>query len=72
MNTKDYPLAQELIIKSLKSTSSYSTIKNLVFTDILVVQNLKEIRNLKKLKGDDNAYRKIPPYSLQPDRESTG
>jgi mRNA-degrading endonuclease RelE of RelBE toxin-antitoxin system len=44
-------------IKSLKSTSSYSAIKNLVFTDILAVQNLKEISNLKKLKGDDNAYR---------------
>jgi mRNA-degrading endonuclease RelE of RelBE toxin-antitoxin system len=44
-------------IKSLKSTSFYSAIKNLVFTDILAVQNLKEISNLKKLKGDDNAYR---------------
>jgi hypothetical protein len=48
-------------IKSLKSTSSYSVIKSLVFTDILAVQNFKEISNLKKLKGDDNAYRKIPP-----------
>jgi mRNA-degrading endonuclease RelE of RelBE toxin-antitoxin system len=44
-------------IKSLKSISSYSAIKNLVFTDILAVQNLKEISNLKKLKGDDSAYR---------------
>jgi mRNA-degrading endonuclease RelE of RelBE toxin-antitoxin system len=44
-------------IKNLKSTSSYSAIQNLVFTDILAVQNLKEISNLKKLKGDDNAYR---------------
>ncbi|MFM6132470.1 MAG: type II toxin-antitoxin system RelE/ParE family toxin [Sphaerospermopsis kisseleviana] len=44
-------------IKSLKSTSSYSVVKSLVFTDILAVQNLKEISNLKKLKGDDNAYR---------------
>ena len=44
-------------IKNLKSTSSYSAIKNLVFTDILAVQNLKEISNLKKLKGDDSAYR---------------
>ena len=44
-------------LKSLKSTSSYSTIKNLVFTDLLAVQDLKEISNLKKLKGDDNAYR---------------
>lgn len=44
-------------LKSLKSTSSYSAIKKLVFTDILGVQNLKEISNLKKLKGDYNAYR---------------
>jgi mRNA interferase RelE/StbE len=44
-------------LKRLKSASSYSTIKNLVFTDILAVQNLQEISNLKKLKGDDNAYR---------------
>ncbi|PZV27939.1 MAG: addiction module toxin RelE [Snowella sp.] len=59
-------------IKSLKSTSSYSVVKSLVFTDILAVRNLKEISNLKKLKGDDNAYRKILPYSPQADREFTG
>jgi mRNA interferase RelE/StbE len=52
-------------IKSLKSTSSYSAIKNLVFTDILAVQNLKEISNLKKLKGDDNAYRiRVSDYRI--------
>lgn len=44
-------------LKGLQSASSYSTLKNLVFTDILAVQNLKEISNLKKLQGDDNAYR---------------
>ena len=44
-------------LKSLKSTSSYSAIKKLVFTDILAVQNLTEISNLKRLKGDYNAYR---------------
>ena len=44
-------------LKGLKSTSSYSTIKNLVLTDILAIQNLSEISNLKKLKGDYNAYR---------------
>jgi mRNA-degrading endonuclease RelE of RelBE toxin-antitoxin system len=44
-------------IKSLKSTPSYSAITNLAFTDILAVRDLKEISNLKKLKGDDNAYR---------------
>jgi mRNA interferase RelE/StbE len=44
-------------LKGLKSTPSYSAIKNLVFTDILAVQHLQEISNLKKLKGDDNTYR---------------
>ncbi len=44
-------------LKSLKSTSSYSAIKKLVFTDILAIQNLTEISNLKRLKGDYNAYR---------------
>ncbi len=38
-------------LKDLKSTSSYSVIKNLVFTDILAVKQLSEINNLKKLKG---------------------
>ncbi|MGK7884715.1 MAG: type II toxin-antitoxin system RelE/ParE family toxin [Crocosphaera sp.] len=44
-------------LKGLKSTLFYSAIKNLVFTDILAIQSLREINNLKKLKGDDNAYR---------------
>lgn len=42
-------------LKGLKSTSSYSTIKNLVFTDVLSIQNLGKISDIKKLKGDYNA-----------------
>ena len=52
-------------LKGLKSTSSYSTIKNLVLTDILAIQNLSEISNLKKLKGDYNAYRiRVSDYRI--------
>lgn len=52
-------------IKDLKSTSSYSVIKNLVFTDILAVKQLSEINNLKKLKGEYNAYRiRIGDYRI--------
>ncbi|MFM7478437.1 MAG: type II toxin-antitoxin system RelE family toxin [Microcystis aeruginosa] len=52
-------------LKDLKSTSSYSVIKNLVFTDILAVKQLREINNLKKLKGEYNAYRiRIGDYRI--------
>ena len=52
-------------LKDLKSTSSYSVIKNLVFTDILAVKQLSEINNLKKLKGEYNAYRiRIGDYRI--------
>jgi mRNA interferase RelE/StbE len=52
-------------LKDLKSTSSYSVIKNLVFTDILAVKQLSEINNLKKLKGEYNAYRiRIRDYRI--------
>jgi len=44
-------------LKALKSTPVYTTIKNLAFQDIIVCQNLSDISNLKKLKGEDNAYR---------------
>jgi mRNA interferase RelE/StbE len=44
-------------LKALKSTPVYATIKNLVFRDILTCQNLSDISNIKKLKGEDNAYR---------------
>ena len=44
-------------LKCLKSTLAYTKIKNLVFQDILAYQHLSDISNLKKLKGEDNAYR---------------
>ncbi|NEO16233.1 MULTISPECIES: type II toxin-antitoxin system RelE/ParE family toxin [unclassified Moorena] len=44
-------------IKSLKSTPVYRTIKKLTFQDILSCHNLRDINNIKKLKGEDNAYR---------------
>lgn len=44
-------------IKNLKSTPNYPIIKNLVFNQILAYQELSEISNVKKLKGENNAYR---------------
>jgi mRNA interferase RelE/StbE len=44
-------------IKRLKSTPTYPIIKNLVFSQILAYQELNEISNIKKLKGENNAYR---------------
>jgi mRNA-degrading endonuclease RelE of RelBE toxin-antitoxin system len=44
-------------LKALKSTPVYRTIKNLTFQYILACQNLSDISNIKKLKGEDNAYR---------------
>jgi mRNA interferase RelE/StbE len=44
-------------LKALKSTPIYATIRNLAFQDILIYQNLSDISNIKKLKGEDNAYR---------------
>jgi mRNA-degrading endonuclease RelE of RelBE toxin-antitoxin system len=44
-------------LKALKSTPVYMTIKNLTFQEILACQNLGDISNIKKLKGEDNAYR---------------
>ncbi|MGB3790297.1 MAG: type II toxin-antitoxin system RelE/ParE family toxin [Phormidesmis sp.] len=44
-------------LKALKSTSSYSAIKKLTFEQIPAYSNLQEIRNLKKLKAADSAYR---------------
>ncbi|MEB3309784.1 MAG: type II toxin-antitoxin system RelE/ParE family toxin [Snowella sp.] len=52
-------------IKGLKSTASYSVIKNFAFRDILTVQNFSEINNLKKLKGEYDAYRvRIGDYRI--------
>ena len=44
-------------LKSLKSTPIYTKIKKFTFEDILSYQNLSDISNLKKLKGEDNFYR---------------
>jgi mRNA interferase RelE/StbE len=44
-------------LKSLKSTPSYSSIRKLTFEAIPSYSSLIEIRNLKKLKDSDSAYR---------------
>lgn len=44
-------------LKALKSTTVYTMIKKLVFEDIVTYQSLRDIGNIKKLKGEDNAYR---------------
>ncbi|MGK7944883.1 MAG: type II toxin-antitoxin system RelE/ParE family toxin [Microcystaceae cyanobacterium] len=44
-------------IKALKSTPYYETIYQFVFDEVLAYKHLNEIDNVKKLKGEDNAYR---------------
>ena len=44
-------------LKSLKSSPAYLRIKTLTFGEIPTSGSLDEIRNLKKLKEGDNAYR---------------
>jgi len=44
-------------LKALKSSPAFSTIKFLVFQEIPAYNSLDEIRNLKRIKGEDNAYR---------------
>ncbi len=44
-------------LKALKSTPVYTSIKNFAFQDILTCQNLSDISKIKKIKGEDNAYR---------------
>ncbi|MBD2485496.1 type II toxin-antitoxin system RelE/ParE family toxin [Planktothrix sp. FACHB-1365] len=44
-------------LKSLKSTPVFEQIKGLVFDEIPNLSDLQNLVNLKKLKGDDNAYR---------------
>lgn len=52
-------------LKALKSTPSFETIKALAFTEIPNLQKFEDIGNLKRLKGDDNAYRiRIGDYRL--------
>lgn len=52
-------------LKALKSTPSFETIKALAFTEIPNLLKFEEIGNLKKLKGDENAYRiRIGDYHI--------
>lgn len=44
-------------LKNLKSNSIYPSIKKLVMTDFLLYKDLRNIQNLKKIKGAKNAYR---------------
>lgn len=44
-------------LKALKSTSSYSVIRKLAFEALPSCSSLQDIRNIKKLKASDNAYR---------------
>lgn len=44
-------------LKNLKSNSIYPSIKKLVMTDLLFYKDLRDIQNLKKIKGAKNAYR---------------
>ncbi|ELR96763.1 type II toxin-antitoxin system RelE/ParE family toxin [Gloeocapsa sp. PCC 73106] len=44
-------------LKLLKGTQVYTKIKNLAFQDIIPSQNLRDIRNVKKLQGQENTYR---------------
>jgi len=52
-------------LKALKSTPKYGAIKNLVFKEIPGCSSLGEVKNLKKLKTSDNAYRlRIGDYRI--------
>ncbi|MGB3298096.1 MAG: type II toxin-antitoxin system RelE/ParE family toxin [Phormidesmis sp.] len=44
-------------LSKLKSISTYSAIRKLAFEEMLDYPSLQEVRNLKKLKGSDIAYR---------------
>ena len=44
-------------LKALKSAPVFEQVKAIVFVEIPNVTDLQTIINLKKLKGDDNAYR---------------
>lgn len=52
-------------LKTLKSTPIYTTIRNFAFQDVLACQNIGDLSNIKKLKGQDNAYRvRIGDYRI--------
>ncbi len=63
MKTDDY---QPFFTRSEGShPPSFETIKALAFTEIPNLQKFEDIGNLKRLKGDDNAYRiRIGDYRL--------
>jgi mRNA-degrading endonuclease RelE of RelBE toxin-antitoxin system len=44
-------------LKKLKQSHNYQKIKTLVTIEIPKYNNLMDIKNLKKIKGDTNAYR---------------
>ncbi len=44
-------------LRVLKSTPVYESIKSLTFETIPTYKSSQEITNIKKLKGQDNAYR---------------
>nr|WP_228025185.1 type II toxin-antitoxin system RelE/ParE family toxin [cf. Phormidesmis sp. LEGE 11477] len=44
-------------LKALKSTTSYATIRRLTFESIPAAAGFTDIRNLKRLKAADRAYR---------------
>jgi mRNA interferase RelE/StbE len=51
-------------LKSLKGSPAYERIRVLAFDQIPVCESLNEIRNLKKLKAEDSAYRiRVGNYS---------
>ncbi len=52
-------------LKRLKNNQNYNKIKNLVTKKIPNCEKITEIKNLKKIKGDDNAYRiRIGDYRI--------
>jgi mRNA interferase RelE/StbE len=52
-------------LKALKSTPSYSAIRNLVFQEIPNCSSFEEIRGLKKLKASESGYRlRIDDYRI--------
>ncbi len=56
MNTEYLPsFVKDL--KALKTTPIYKSIKELVFEEVPNLSRIEDIRNLKKLKGYESAYR---------------
>ena len=53
-------------IKSLKSSPIYAKVKIFAFEEILLCENLSEVGNIKKLKGEVDAYRvRIGDYRVR-------